>query len=158
MAEWPYVKEELNMPVKDDVIICENVKIWHPDLCNMYGCEIGEGTSIGAFCEIHQDVIIGRNCRLQSFIFIPVGVHINDNVFIGPHVCFTNDKYPKAGGDWKLYRTTVKAGASLGASVLVCPDVVIGKNAIIGAGSVVTKDIPANELWVGNPARFMRKL
>lgn len=146
------------MTIRDDVILGKNVKIWQPDLCNIYGCEIGEGTSIGAFCEIHTDVVIGKNCKLQSFVFVPTGIYISDCVFIGPHVCFTNDIYPRAKGNWKLYHTTVKNGASIGANVVVCPNVVIYENALIGAGSVVTKNIPSNELWAGNPAKFIRKL
>ncbi len=146
------------MVIKDDVILGKGVKIWQPGLCNLYGCIIGDDTSIGAFCEIRKGVTIGHGCKLQAFIFIPEGVYIGNEVFIGPHVCFTNDMYPRVIGDWQEMETHVKDYVSIGAGTTICPGVTIGKNAMVGAGSVVTKDIPNNELWVGNPARFLRKL
>lgn len=146
------------MPVKEDVVLGRRAKIWHPELCNLYGCIIGDDTSIGAFCEIRKGVDIGHSCKIQAFVFIPEGVHVGNEVFIGPHVCFTNDKYPRVVGDWEEMQTYVRDYASIGANVTICPGVVIGKNSMIGAGSVVTKSIPSNELWVGNPARFLRRL
>jgi serine acetyltransferase len=146
------------MPIRDDVILEKSVMIWHPDLCNLYGCTIGAGTGIGAFCEIQRGVEIGYGCKLQAFIFIPEGVKIGNKVFIGPHVCFTNDKYPSALNGFTLLHTKVEDGASIGANSTICPGITIGSGALIGAGSVVTKDVPPNELWVGNPARFVRSL
>ena len=145
------------MPIRDDVVLGKNVKIWHPDLCNFYGCSIGAGTSVGAFCEIQDEVRVGKKCKLQSFIFIPQGVSVGDNVFIGPHVCFTNDKYPSASTGFTCLTTVVESGANIGANSTICPGITIGAGALIGAGSVVTKDVPANELWVGNPAKFLRR-
>lgn len=146
------------MAIKNDVILEKGVKIWHPDLCNLYGCTIGAGTSIGAFCEIQEGVVIGHGCKLQAFIFIPKGVKIGNNVFIGPHVCFTNDKYPKAQGAWQLLETIVENGANIGANVTICPGVRVGEGSLVAAGSVVTKDVPHNVVVVGNPARIVRYL
>ena len=145
------------MPIREDVVLERSVKIWHPELCNLYGCTIGASTSVGAFCEIAEGVIIGYGCKLQAFIFIPSGVKIGNNVFIGPHVCFTNDKFPSASQGFNLLTTTVENGAAIGANSTICPNITIGKGALIGAGSVVTKDVPAGEVWVGNPAKFLRR-
>ena len=150
--------------ITEDVKLGKNVKIYHPDLVNLYGCEIDDNCKIGAFVEIRKEAKIGKNCKIQAFAFIPEGVTIEDNVFIGPHVCFTNDKYPKATNsdgslqketDWELLSTVVKKGASIGANATILP-VIIGENAIVGAGAVVTKDVPANAIVAGNPARFLR--
>jgi len=136
---------------------CHNV-----DLVNLYGCYIGAGTKIGTFTEIQKDVVVGKNCKIQSFVFIPTGVTIEDGVFIGPHVCFTNDKNPaainkdgslKSPHDWTLSETIVKKGANIGANATILPGITIGEGATIGAGSVVTKNVPAGETWVGNPAK-----
>lgn len=125
-------------------------KSWH--FCNIYqGAEIGDGTKIGSFCEIH-DVKIGKNCKIESFVFIPKLVTIEDNVFIGPHVCFTNDKYPPSGGKHWM-PTLVKEGAKIGAGATILPGVTIGKNAVIGSGAVITKDVPDGETFIGNPGR-----
>lgn len=146
------------MPIKDDVVLGKNVKIWHPDLCNFYGCEIGDDTSIGAFCEIQNEVKIGKRCKLQSYVFIPRGLIIGDDVFIGPHVCFTNDKFPSASQGFNCLTTVIEDGANIGANSTICPGIRIGAGSLIGAGSVVTKDVPPQEVWVGNPARFLRSL
>lgn len=130
------------------------VKVWHPKLVNLYKCEIGIGTKIGTFVEIGQRVKIGRNCKIESFTFICEGVEIGDNVFIGPHVCFTNDKYPPSN---KIWKTLIRDYASIGANTTIVCGISIGKNSEIGAGSVVTKSIPEGEVWVGNPAKFLRK-
>lgn len=109
---------------------------------------------LGTNCKIHHytwigdEVVIGNNCKIQAFAFIPNGVTIEDNVFIGPHVCFTNDKHPKAQGDWELKNTVVKKGASIGANATILPGITIGENAMIGAGSVVTKDVPGGKTWI----------
>jgi len=132
---------------------------------NLYGCEIGDETKIGAFVEIQKNARVGRRCKISSHTFICEGVHIEDNVFVGHSVTFINDSYPRATTsdgqlqtekDWKVERTVVKKGASVGSGVTVLSNVTIGENAIVGAGSVVTKDVPANAIVVGNPARVKR--
>jgi len=121
---------------------------------NIYESEIGEGTRLGAYVEIGR-AKIGKNCSIQAFCFICEGVTLEDNVFIGPRVTFTNDKRPPSHGKhWA--KTLVKEGASIGAGAIILPGVTIGKNAIIGAGSVVTKNVPAGETWVGNPAKKLK--
>ena len=132
---------------------------------NLYGCEIGDETKIGAFVEIQKNSRVGRCCKISSHTFICEGVDIEDNVFIGHSVTFINDVYPRAtaagGGlqteaDWKVEKTKVCKGASIGSGATVLCNVTIGENAIVGAGSVVTKDVPANAIVAGNPAKFLR--
>jgi acetyltransferase-like isoleucine patch superfamily enzyme len=126
--------------------IGKNVKIPHPDLVNLYGCEIGSGSFVGPFVEITAGVIIGRNCRIQSHSFICGGVTIEDNVFIGHCATFTNDKFPKVNNkNFKLEKTHVSKGACIGSNATILP-VNIGKNSIIGAGAVITKNVPANSV------------
>ncbi|MCX7994754.1 MAG: N-acetyltransferase [candidate division WOR-3 bacterium] len=148
-----------------DVKLGENVKIF--GFVNLYGCEIGDNTKIGAFVEIQKNAKIGKNCKISTHTFICEGVTIEDNVFIGHNVTFINDKYPRAtnpdgsmqtDADWKVIPTLVKKGASIGSSATILCGVTIGENAIVGAGSVVTKDVPDNTIVAGVPAKVIRKL
>jgi acetyltransferase-like isoleucine patch superfamily enzyme len=134
---------------------------------NLYGCEIGDETKIGAFVEIQKNAAVGKRCKISSHTFICEGVIIEDNVFIGHGVTFINDSYPRAttsGGnlqteaDWKVERTLVKKGASIGSGSTILSNVTIGENAIVGAGSVVTKDVPPNSIVAGNPAKVLRSI
>ena len=134
---------------------------------NLYGCSIGDNTIIGSFVEIRKDVVVGRNCKIQAFAFIPEGVTLEDEVFVGPHACFVNDRVPratttegslKAENDWKAEKTLVKRRASIGANATIMCGETIGENSIVGAGSVVTKDVPPNTVIAGVPARVMRKV
>lgn len=125
------------------------------DQVNLYQCEIGEDCKIEAFVYIEEGVKIGDRCKIKPLVFIPSGVTIEDDVFVGPGTIFTNDKHPKAKGEWKLLLTLVKQGASIGAHSVVLPGIIIGKSALIGAGSVVTKDVPDRAVVAGNPARLI---
>jgi len=149
--------------ISDDVVLGKDVYL--SKFINLYGCTVGEGTKIGAFVEIQKNASIGKNCKVSSHSFICEGATIEDNVFIGHGVIFINDKYPKAANDngklqteadWNVVKTLVKKGASIGSNATILCDVTIGENAIIGAGSVVTKNVPANTIAVGNPARITR--
>jgi len=156
----------LNTPKQsiNNVMVGENVKIF--DFVNAYGCSIDDGSKVGAFVEIQKGVFIGKNCKISSHTFICEGVHIKVNVFIGHNVTFINDKFPRATNpdgsmqtdvDWKVEETIVEEGASLGSSVTVLCGIIIGKNAIVGAGSVVTKNVPADTIVAGNPAGIIKK-
>ena len=153
-------KQSLN-----EVKVGENVRIF--DFVNAYGCSIDDNTKIGAFVEIQKGVYIGKNCKISSHSFICEGVHIRDNVFIGHNVSFINDKVPRSvsadgemqtDDDWKVVETYVEKGASIGTSSTLMCGVRIGENAIVGAGSVVTKDVASNAVVAGNPARVIRML
>lgn len=148
-----------------DVQIGEGVVFYN--FINAYGCVIDDGTRIGSFVEIQKGVKIGKNCKISSHSFICEGVHIEDNVFIGHNVTFINDRYPRAtnpdgsiqtSADWAMEVTIIKQGASIGSSVTILCGLTIGESAIIGAGSVVTKDVPANTIVAGNPAEFIRRV
>ncbi len=134
---------------------------------NMYGCEIGDETKVGAFVEIQKNARVGKRCKISSHTFICEGVEIEDNVFVGHSVTFINDSYPRATtaegelqteADWKVEVTRVCKGASIGSGSTILSNVTIGENAIIGAGSVVTKDVPPNAIVAGNPAKFLRSV
>ena len=125
------------------------------DQVNLYACKIGENTKIDASVYVEEGVTIGGDCKVRPFVFIPTGVEIEDNVFIGPHVTFTNDKHPRANGEWTRLNTKVRKFASIGAGSTINPGVVIGENALVGAGSVVTRNIPDNAIAVGIPARVI---
>jgi UDP-2-acetamido-3-amino-2,3-dideoxy-glucuronate N-acetyltransferase len=157
--------------VSDFCSIAPNVRLGRDvklsKFINLYGCEIGDGTKIGAFVEIQKNARIGNRCKISSHTFICEGVTIEDNVFVGHGVTFINDSYPRATAetgelqtesDWVVEKTLVKRGASIGSGSTILSKVVIGENAIIGAGSVVTRDVPANAIVVGNPARVLREI
>ena len=149
--------------ISEDVKLGKDVKL--SKFINLYGCEVGDETKIGAFVEIQKNASIGKRCKISSHTFICEGVCIEDNVFIGHGVTFINDSYPRATcvdgnlqteADWKVERTVIKAGASVGSGSTILSNVTVGENAIVGAGSVVTKNVPANSIVAGNPARILR--
>jgi acetyltransferase-like isoleucine patch superfamily enzyme len=151
--------------ISDDVKLGKNVKV--SQFINLYGCEVGDQTKIGAFVEIQKNAKIGKNCKISSHSFICEGVTIEDNVFIGHGVTFINDTYPRATSpdgelqteqDWKVETTLVKKGASIGSGATILSNVIVGERAIVGAGSVVTKSVPADAIVAGNPARPLRAL
>ncbi len=148
-----------------NVAMGENVKIF--DFVNAYGCTIGDNTKVGAFVEIQKNAVVGKNCKISSHTFVCEGVHIDDNVFVGHNVTFINDRYPSAvtgdgsmqtEDDWSVIPTHVGKEASIGSSSTIMCGVTIGEGAMIGAGSVVTKDVPPGTIAAGNPARVMRTI
>ena len=157
-----------NTPTKRvaaDVKLGENVSIY--DFVNLYGCEIGDNTKIGTFVEVQKGARIGKNCKISSHTFVCEGVTMEDDVFVGHNVTFINDLYPRAttstgklktDDDWTCVPTVVKKGASIGSSATIMCGVTVGENAIVGAGSVVTKDVPAGTIVAGNPARILRRI
>lgn len=154
-----------NQVIAEDVKIGKNAKIFH--FVNLYGCEIGENTKIGSFVEIQKNARIGANCKISSHTFVCEGVTIEDDVFIGHNVTFINDKYPRATTgqgalqtevDWDVEPTLIKKGASIGSGATILSNVVIGEYAIVGAGSVVTRDVPDHTIAAGCPAKIIRKI
>jgi acetyltransferase-like isoleucine patch superfamily enzyme len=150
--------------IKDDVILGQGVQVFQPDLVNLYGCSIGDHTKIGAFVEIQKGSTVGRCCKISSHTFICTGVHIEDGVFIGHGVMFANDVYPRAvnadmtlqtEADWTLVETRVGTMASIGNNATVLAGVTIGEAALVGAGAVVTNDVPAHAIVAGVPARVI---
>ncbi len=155
----------LYQSIAPDVKLGKNVRIFN--FVNMYGCEVDDNTKVGAFVEIQKGVRIGKNCKISSHTFICEGVTIEDNVFVGHNVSFINDKHPRATNsdgsmqteaDWKVEKTVVKKGASIGTSATILCGVTIGENAIVGAGSVVTKDVPPDTIVAGVPARVRKSV
>ncbi len=151
--------------IAPDVKLGKDVRL--SKFINLYGCEVGDGTKVGAFVEIQKNAKVGNNCKISSHSFICEGVLIEDNVFIGHGVTFINDPYPRAANadgtlqtekDWKVERTVIKRGASIGSGATILCNVTVGEHAIVGAGSTVTKDVPAHAVVAGNPARLLRRL
>ena len=157
-------QDETFVCITPDVKLGKGVKL--SKFINLYGCEIGDDTKIGAFVEIQKNATIGRRCKISSHTFVCEGVTIEDEVFIGHGVMFVNDSFPRATTsgqlqtekDWKVERTLVKAGASIGTGATILANVVIGEGAMIGAGTVVTKDVPPYTIVAGNPARVLRRV
>jgi acetyltransferase-like isoleucine patch superfamily enzyme len=148
--------------IAPDVQLGTNVVIHHPEQVNLYGCTIGDDCKLASFVEVQRGVTIGDRVKIEAFAFIPTGVTIEDDVFIGPHACFTNDRFPRAtgeggallqAGEWEVVPTIVRRGASIGANATIVCGVTIGEGALVGAGSVVTRDVPAHSVVRGNPAR-----
>ncbi len=148
----------------NNVKLGNNVKIY--EFVNLYGCSIDDNSKIGTFVEIQKNASIGKNCKISSHTFICEGVHIEDGVFVGHNVTFINDKYPRSinpdgsvqtDSDWQLIETTVKKGASIGSSATILCGVTIGENSIIGAGAVVTKNVPPNSVVAGVPAKVIKQ-
>jgi acetyltransferase-like isoleucine patch superfamily enzyme len=151
------------LSIAPDVKLGNNVKLSR--FINLYGCQVGDETKIGAFVEIQKNASVGKRCKISSHTFICEGVQIEDGVFVGHGVTFINDSYPRATNplgelqtesDWKVERTVVKKGASIGSGATLLSGIIIGENAIVGAGSVVTKDVPPNAIVAGNPAKVFR--
>jgi len=152
------------MPISDTVSLGADVIIPHPSLVNLYGCTIGDGSRIGAFVEVQKNATIGARCKISSHTFICEGVTIDEEVFIGHGVMFTNDPYPRAANpdgalqteaDWKVIPTRVKRAASIGSNATIAPGVTIGEGALVGAGAVVTKSVPDYAVVAGVPARVI---
>ena len=152
------------MPIAADVILGRDVRIFQPDLVNLYGCAIGDETKVGAFVEIQKNAQVGARCKISSHTFICEGVEIEDECFIGHGVMFTNDVYPAAvnrdgtlqtEADWQMVKTKIKRRASIGSNATIIAGVTIGENALVGAGAVVTKDVPDFAIVVGVPARVI---
>jgi acetyltransferase-like isoleucine patch superfamily enzyme len=151
--------------IAPDVALGEGVRL--ASFINAYGCRIGDRTKVGSFVEIQKGAAIGADCKISSHTFVCEGVTVEDGVFVGHNVTFTNDRFPRAvnadgslqtEADWKVVPTLVRRRASIGSSVTLVCGIEIGEGAMVGAGSVVTKSVPAGELWAGNPARFIRNL
>lgn len=152
------------MPIAESVALGEDVVVHHPSLVNLYGCRIGDQTRIGSFVEIQKHAVVGARCKISSHSFICEGVTLGDEVFIGHGVVFTNDRYPRAAtpdgrlqgdGDWQVIPTRVGRGASIGSHATLLPGIVVGEHALVGAGSVVTRDVPAYAVVAGVPARVV---
>jgi acetyltransferase-like isoleucine patch superfamily enzyme len=161
----PFPARSLNVPISHSVQLAANVEIPHPELVNLYGCSVGGGTRIACFVEVQKNARIGANCKISSHTFICEGVTIEDECFIGHHVCFINDRYPRAVGtdgqlqtdeDWQVIPIHVHRGVSIGSGATIMCGVTIGERALIGAGAVVTQDVPPGHLVAGVPAKLIR--
>ena len=155
------------MPIADNVILGQNVRIFQPELVNLYGCSIGDETKIGAFVELQKNATIGARCKISSHSFVCEGVTVEDEVFIGHGVMFTNDRYPRAVNqdgslqsdkDWQAIKTIVRKRASLGSNATIVAGVTIGESAMVGAGAVVTRDVPDFAIVAGVPARVIGRV
>ena len=153
------------MPISRDVTLDEGVTIFHRDLVNLYGCRVGAHTKIGAFVEVQKNAVIGQRCKISSHSFVCVGVTIEDDVFVGHGVMFINDRFPRATADgqlqteadWSVVPTRVCKGASIGSGAAILCGVTIGEAAMVGAGAVVTRDVPAGATVAGVPARLLAR-
>ena len=152
------------MPIDSSVVLGKGVAIYHESLVNLYGCSVGDDTKIGAFVEIQKNAVVGRRCKISSHTFVCEGVTIEDEVFVGHGVMFVNDRYPRATNpdgslqtqeDWSVLPTRVCRGASIGSNATVLPNLTIGEGALVGAGAVVTRDVPAFAVVAGVPARVI---
>lgn len=152
------------MPIADSVVLGTGVSIFHPSLVNLYGCSIGSGTKVGTFVEVQKGAVIGERCKISSHTFVCEGVTIEDEVFVGHGVMFTNDLNPRAANpdgsmqteaDWKVVATLVRRGASIGSNATIIAGITIGRGALVGAGAVVTKDVPDYAIVAGVPARVI---
>lgn len=153
--------------IASDVKLGKGTVIYHPDLVNLYGCTIGDGTKVGSFVEVQRGAVIGSNCKISSHTFVCDGVVIEDGVFVGHGVMFVNDMFPRAvtrdgklktADDWQLTPTRVKAGSSIGSGAKILAGVTIGEGALVGAGAVVTRDVPPRTVVAGVPAKVLRKV
>jgi acetyltransferase-like isoleucine patch superfamily enzyme len=152
------------MPIADSVELAPDAKVFHPSLVNLYGCKVGAATKIGSFVEIQKNAVVGARCKISSHTFVCEGVHIEDEVFVGHGVMFTNDRYPRATNadgslqsekDWAVEPTRVKRRASIGTNATIISGVTIGEGALVGAGALVNKDVPDFAVVVGVPARVI---
>jgi len=159
-------REGVVMPIAENVLLGDSAVVPHPELVNLYGCVVGQGSLIGPFVEIQKNAVVGARCKISSHAFICEGVTIEDDCFIGHHVCFINDRYPRATAadgklqtdeDWEVVPTRVCHGASIGSGAVIMCGVTIGEDALVGAGAVVTRDVAPGQVVAGVPARLIRR-
>lgn len=143
--------------IDPDVVLGKNVRIFNPDLVNLFGCEIGDESFVGPFVEITRGVVVGRRCKIESHTYLCDGVRVEDDVFISHGAMFTNDLYPRTDRQPVWLKTFVKRGAAIGTNATILAGVTIGEHAVVGAGAVVTKDVPSYSIVAGNPARVLKE-